>query len=128
MFYDESINTKLTNYLQFSCFVFFCCRFVGFFGFLEHTKHICIHSVGVKIHETMQVSGGGLKPSRQCSCRLTHTDSYTVCQVQNLTRFSEFLLLLFEKQTPQSPHGLGSTPPEAFFHPVGGYSRHFLEI
>lgn len=25
-----------------------------------------------------------LKPSRQCSCRLTHTESYTICQVQNL--------------------------------------------
>lgn len=28
-----------------------------------------------------------LKPSRQCSCRLTHTGSYTICQVQNAPSF-----------------------------------------
>lgn len=40
---------------------------------------------------TLMCTSTGLKPSRQCSCRLTHTESYTICQVQNLPRISKHL-------------------------------------
>ena len=58
MFYDESINTKLSNYP----FSLVQCR---------HLHHK-MYMESFRIIQMEACVSTGLKPSRQCSCRLTH--------------------------------------------------------
>lgn len=97
MFYDQSINTKIVKLAR---------RSPGLSRLQIHTQwpkkkkkkeyNKALHCTKVYMqhcaHPHMYVEAptfqrlvisADLKPSRQCSCRPTHTGSYTICQVQN---------------------------------------------
>lgn len=81
MFY-ESINTKLSNYPR--VFIPQTHHSIEDRNIYNKCSNKNKHLSKINIIVCCMCVSIDLKPSRQCSCRLTHTESYTVCQVQIL--------------------------------------------
>lgn len=85
------INMKRNNWTHHSFYTF-----STFIVFYSHSRNKSFSSMHNDLTTHLfnfwaeQDFSAGLKPSRQCSCRLYHTEIYIVCQVHDSTK--EFIL------------------------------------